>query len=774
MAFEFPIISADSHIIEPPDLWQKRIEPSLRHVAPRVVSFQDSDLWIVNKHDRMAVVGIQQQAGLRFSKHQTISKYGRYEDLPALDPDTYVKDLAADSVSGAVIYSTNAHQAFGLTSDDLMTAIARTYNDWVLEYCSGHKDTLKPVTLICIDNPAEGVREMERTAKLGTAGFMLPLSLRANKGHNEPEFEPVWDAAESIGLPLSFHTGAQHRLVTKRLHVDLLRHIGSDLHVRAGISRMILHGVFARHPKLRLGIVEFGCGWVPYQLKRLDEAYKQYHKTLPYRFKDGELPSDHFRRNCFVSFQADGAGIALYKEIGLHNLFWGNDYPHAESTYPRSREILGETLASVDAEAAALIAGGNVAKMYGFKLPDTKVTVPVPEKKPAAAPIEISSKDLQGRRSNYTVVREPGDLWTSRLPAALRSQAPHIVGNRWVLGAAESPFHSPDDFDVEAQGTPTDGKGLVDYLEKGFLKAAVLFPDKARRLFARCHGELLEESIKVYNDWALELCKAAPDRLRAVTLVNVETPELGAAEMRRCAKLGAVGFVVPTSFRQKVRYSENDYDLIWQTASELGLPVCLQARSKRTLQARGGRERRNIITDDPTWRICISTADDTSVRLTIDALVLSGVFDRHPTLQLVVAGYGIGWTRHSLQRTDDNYEVRPERLYPELSDYHRDEQHIEFADNELFGKFGLPLERVGYSLPEGVKPTDVILKHAWFVLGDDPLDRLCVKLLDPSRLLWGSGSPGEGPPSDSRELAEALGPSARMVLTDNWAKVWRS
>src|SRR5690349_7753730 len=132
MPFDFPLISADSHIIEPPDLWKKRIDFRWRHLAPRVESFEESDLWIVNDGDRMAVVGIQFQAGLRYGNNEKISKYGRYADLPQLDPDTYVKDLEADGISGAVLYSTNAHQALGLTGERLMDAIARAYNDWII------------------------------------------------------------------------------------------------------------------------------------------------------------------------------------------------------------------------------------------------------------------------------------------------------------------------------------------------------------------------------------------------------------------------------------------------------------------------------------------------------------------------------------------------------------------------------------------------------------------------------------------------------------------
>ena len=59
------------------------------------------------------------------------------------------------------------------------------------------------------------------------------------------------------------------------------------------------------------------------------------------------LPSDFFRRNMFVSFQEDSLGIALRHHIGVDNLLWGSDYPHSESTFPRSREIVARILEAV-------------------------------------------------------------------------------------------------------------------------------------------------------------------------------------------------------------------------------------------------------------------------------------------------------------------------------------------------------------------------------------------------------------------------------------------
>jgi hypothetical protein len=84
------------------------------------------------------------------------------------------------------------------------------------------------------------------------------------------------------------------------------------------------------------------------------------------RFRDGMLPSDFFRRNVFISFQEDDLGIQLRSHIGVENLLWGSDYPHAESTFPRSRQIVDRILQGIPETEQAMIAGANAARLYHF------------------------------------------------------------------------------------------------------------------------------------------------------------------------------------------------------------------------------------------------------------------------------------------------------------------------------------------------------------------------------------------------------------------------
>jgi predicted TIM-barrel fold metal-dependent hydrolase len=129
---------------------------------------------------------------------------------------------------------------------------------------------------------------------------------------------------------------------------------------------MIFSGVFERHPRLQLVIVEFELAWAPHMLSAMDYTYRERHEEALVRFRGGMRPSDFFRRNVSLSFQEDAIGIRLRDTIGVDNMMWGSDYPHSESTFPRSRKILAEILAGVPEDEQAKIVGGNTARRYRF------------------------------------------------------------------------------------------------------------------------------------------------------------------------------------------------------------------------------------------------------------------------------------------------------------------------------------------------------------------------------------------------------------------------
>jgi predicted TIM-barrel fold metal-dependent hydrolase len=331
------------------------------------VEYQNTEVWVVG-NIRMAVVGIQAQAGRRYATNGAsarITKLGFYREIPDLGPDCYVRDLKIDGVTGAVLFPSNAHQAYRCINGDLLAAVARTYNDWVLEFCASHPAKLKAVAMLDIDNLRAATAEMERTVSAGAVGALIPILPRRGRRYDEADYSRLWSAAEALQVPLLMHVGANQAVLGREPTIDLIRHATKDVHVQASLATMILSGVFARHPRLRIGAVEFGASWAVYLMQQLDRVYTnapRHRRSL----LGGEMPSDHFRRNVFLCFQEDRAAIQWRHLLGVANLMWGNDYPHAESTFPRSIESLTAQLRGVARKDARRIICDNTADVFGF------------------------------------------------------------------------------------------------------------------------------------------------------------------------------------------------------------------------------------------------------------------------------------------------------------------------------------------------------------------------------------------------------------------------
>jgi predicted TIM-barrel fold metal-dependent hydrolase len=366
----YPLISSDSHIIEPADLWETRLDRQFRERGPHLVHEGAFDQWYADGV-KFGNIGTNQQAGLRFESPEQLTAAGSMNTIPlgGIDPHAHVKDMDLDSVAGGVLYPSQGLTVYRVPDSRLLSAILRAYNDWLADFCQPYPNRLKGIAMLNVDDPNDAASELQRTARMGLAGAMMPLRPMQHR-YDHPMYEPLWAAAQDLGMPLSLHVGTyrwQPGMDPNAMRQDIVEFTNRDHDVRTPIAAMIFAGVFERHPKLRIGVVEFEVAWAPYFLARLDNVYTEraVGRKLA-RFKDGMLPSDFFRRNAFISFQEDDIGIRLRSVIGVENLLWGSDYPHAESTFPKSREIVERLLKDVPDEERAMIAGGNAARLYHF------------------------------------------------------------------------------------------------------------------------------------------------------------------------------------------------------------------------------------------------------------------------------------------------------------------------------------------------------------------------------------------------------------------------
>ena len=370
----YRVISSDSHIMEPVDLWKTRGDPKFKDRLPRVERMEDgSDWWFCDGH-KLGSAFSATLAGVRFEEPEKLWLGGAEQSYDNARPggwipDEHIKDMDMDGIDVGILYPTEGLLLFSMPDSELLTSIFATYNDWLADFCGAHPKRLKGIAMVNIDDIQVGISELERCAKLGFCGAMVTVYPPEERFYALSDYEPLWSAAVDLDIPLSFHVGtnrpgpgqefANIETATAAFTAN------TDHWTRMSLSHMIYNGVFERHPKLQIGAIEQELAWVPHFLDRIDYAYTQRPLDWsPYRFKEDMLPSDYFHRNVFLSFQEDILGIRDRHIIGVDNLVWGSDYPHPESTFPKSQEILGEILAECNEEERAQIVGGNAARIY--------------------------------------------------------------------------------------------------------------------------------------------------------------------------------------------------------------------------------------------------------------------------------------------------------------------------------------------------------------------------------------------------------------------------
>ena len=366
------LISADSHVIEPGDLWTNYMAQEFKDRAPRVEREDDNDVFKC-EGITLLPVGALSAAGRPSDKVRAQGSYNNDVPPGSWDPHERVKEMVVDGVEAEVLYPSIALRMFGLSDRPFQLACFQAYNSWLADYCQAYPNRLKGIAMLNVDSVEDGVGELKRAKKLGLAGGMIPQRPVFGR-YDSPMYEPLWEASTDLDMPLAIHIGCSRWTPSegagavgqsRGAGAGLVEFTNQEYDMKDNIASIIYSGVFERHPTLKIGLVEYEVSWAPYLLYRMDRHYEErpamFDET---RFKGDMIPSDFFKRNVYLSFQEDPVGIQLREYVGVETLMWGSDYPHAESTFPKSREIVDRILEGVPEEEKILIAGENCAKMF--------------------------------------------------------------------------------------------------------------------------------------------------------------------------------------------------------------------------------------------------------------------------------------------------------------------------------------------------------------------------------------------------------------------------
>ena len=293
--------SADSHVVEPLDLWQQRLPASLKDRAPRIEEIDG--VW------RFVVEGMPpRRMGMpsdgEGKKEEAKSASGFRPG--GSDPDLRAKDLDEDGVWGEVLYPTIALFGFMIPDPELRWASARAYNDWLAETFTSASTRFAGAAMIPVQEIDTAVEEIERVAKLGLRSVMLPMQAPEDAPYNLDRYDPVWAAAAAHGMPVSFHVGTGASPWTARgAGGAVVNYVEVGLGAQRTLAYLAASGVLERHPDLHVVMVECGAGWLAWLLERMDEAFEEHAAWV--KPKLAEPPSFYVRRQGHVTFGNDAA-----------------------------------------------------------------------------------------------------------------------------------------------------------------------------------------------------------------------------------------------------------------------------------------------------------------------------------------------------------------------------------------------------------------------------------------------------------------------------------
>ena len=347
---DIAVISADDHILEMDHLFEERLPSKFRADAPKI--WRDPatcEIHVEYKGRELAPPGISTIG------HELPGFWDLRERLCAMD---------AEGLYGSVLYhgQVQALNAFMADAPDLYLACMDVYNEWLIEHLKPAKDRLVGMGFLASFLKPEAARDqMQKIKQLGYKAVQMP-SYPKGVRYNSREMDPVWEAIVESGLSLSFHVTATREFSGwGALGANVGRNMSP---FRPLFGQLIFSGVFDRHPDLKVVFAEGGIAWVADAVSALDRVFRAYYTILKPKLE--QMPSFYWKRNCMAAFMDDPIGLELIHHIGADNVMWSVDYPHPESTYGYSGEVMKGIYDALGHEDAKKVLGGNAAELYGF------------------------------------------------------------------------------------------------------------------------------------------------------------------------------------------------------------------------------------------------------------------------------------------------------------------------------------------------------------------------------------------------------------------------
>lgn len=378
------VIDADRHVFEPLEMWRTYLDPRFRDDAPIAVPRPVLEP-LVDRVQRLGARGLTYQPVDIVVRGQPIMRpLSERAELALLDsaehadasldtstPEAHLTHMDGCGVDVAFCYPSTALYIAGMEALDpeLAQALVTAYNRWLHDFCSAAPERLHGVGLVAPHAPKAMVETLDQIAAYGWRAVVLRPNLLQGRSLSHPDFDAFWAACAERSLAVALHEGA-HSLRpaagADRYATRFGQHACSHpMEQMMGMLDLIEGGILERHPELRVGFFEAGCGWIPPWLWRLDEVeYKHLASEVSERVK--RKPSEYVRRQCFATLEPGEPGISeALSWLGANRLLFGTDFPHADHQGSLVDEVLRLEQRLPPGVLAGLL-GANAEAFYGL------------------------------------------------------------------------------------------------------------------------------------------------------------------------------------------------------------------------------------------------------------------------------------------------------------------------------------------------------------------------------------------------------------------------
>jgi predicted TIM-barrel fold metal-dependent hydrolase len=361
-----PVVDADGHVVEPESAWTEL--PERYRVRIRADGFGYEHVTVGDTEILAVPLGNLARPGSTFHDPATFQPLS--EALPGgWDPVARLADMDTEGIDQAVLYPSIGLYMSALDDAPAAVAVASAYNEWLAGYCAASPRRLFGAAMLPLQDPVAAARELRRAAvELGFVGAFVRPNPCLGRSLPDHAYEPVWEAAEELGVPIGVHEGSS--VIVPTLGSDrpfnplVLHAVSHSFEQMLACAQLIAFGVLERHPGLHVVFLESSGGWGPFWLERLDEQAESFGGFCP----DMKLrPSEYFARQCAISFEVDERTLpSLAPFVGAGRIVWGSDYPHHDATFPGAVDAIRSTVAPCSTAVQARVLGLNAREIYGL------------------------------------------------------------------------------------------------------------------------------------------------------------------------------------------------------------------------------------------------------------------------------------------------------------------------------------------------------------------------------------------------------------------------